>query len=653
MRRFFIFLAGLLFSLNTLAQGTLMLVGGGTERTGDDAWNFDPYTKAVTLAGNSRVAIVAWGPEPDSWMRDYFTNTCNAADAKHFDLSAVDPADYPVVYDSLMTYDMFFFKGGDQYNYYSNFNNNEIEQAIMDKYAEGGVISGTSAGMAILSSIIFTAENGTVYPDESLNNPLNSYMALADDFVDLMPGYLFDTHFAERGRFPRLVGMLANWYETQSESRITGLGVDDLSAMIIRNDSVYAYGTGAGNFYDVANTQFNTAQTTVVADDIKVMQLLNGCTYDMNTGAVEGFEQFSEPALSGEGGDYTVLLGGGVYGSFHTDMMDVLVNECGSVNDNVLLVTGENSVNASALVTAIENHTSATVYQFAATTANGDDQTFSDAISDAGKVVFVDNAYATLMDFMNNTANGNQLNEKIRTHGGVVAFVGDNSRFAAHTVVNNYLESGASYYGTLSFDPGLNLLKTSVVMPQTFKNSDVYENTTTAVPYAMLLEDLTYGIWLNKRNYAKYYVNNDSTWLDGYGTSPVMAIKNNGTAFGFSVTPNVGNYDPRMVAGFEEMTLSVFDSTQTYLMGTEPGLGVEKTENEIQGKIYPNPANNHVFCDFGQPVNLQIYASDGKLIERYSGQKRYRISVKNYSAGMYLFRATTRHYTSTSKVSIR
>ncbi len=652
MKRLFIFLAVLLFSINTFAQGTLMLVGGGTERTGDDAWNFDPYTEAVTLAANSRVAIVAWGPEPDSWMRDYFENTCNASDAKHFDMSAFDPSEYPVVYDSLMTYDMFFFKGGDQNDYYSNFNNNEIEQAIMDKYAEGGVISGTSAGMAILSSIIFTAENGTVYPDEALNNPLNSYMTLADDFADLMPGYLFDTHFAERGRFPRLVGMLANWFETQSQSRITGLGVDDLTAMLIRNDSVYAYGTGAGNFYDVANTEFYTAQTTVVGNEIKVMQLLNGCSYDMNTGTVDGFEQYSEPTLSGEGGDYTVLLGGGIYGAFHTDMMEVLVNDCGNVSDNILLVTGETSTNASAFVGAIENHTSATVYQFAAIGANANDQAFSDAISDAGKIIFVDNDYSTLMDFINNTTNGNQLNQKIRIHGGVVAFVGDDSRFAGHTVVNGYLESGASYYGTLTYDPGLDLLKTSVIMPQTFKNSDIYENTTTSVPYAMLQEGLTYGIWLNKRNFARYFVENDSTWLNAYGTSPVMTIKNTGTPYGFSVTPNVGNYDPRMVAGFEEMTLSVFDSTQTYLMGTELGLGVEKIENEIQGSIYPNPANNHVFCDFKQPVKLQIYASDGKLIERYSGQKRYRISVQNYSAGMYLFRATTKQMVSTKKVSI-
>ena len=641
-----------LLSINIFAQGTLMLVGGGTERSGNDAWNYDPYTDAVSLAANGRVAIVAWGPEPDSWMRDYFTNTCNAVAAKHFDLSAVDPGDYPVIYDSLMTYDMFFFKGGDQHDYYSNFNDNEIEQAIMDKYTEGGVISGTSAGMAILSSVMFTAENGTVYPDEALNNPLNTYMTLANNFVDLMPGYLFDTHFAERGRFPRLVGMLANWYETQSESRITGLGVDDLSAMIIRNDSVYAYGTGAGNFYDVANTQFNTGQTAVVADEIVVRQLLNGCTYDLNTGSIDGFNQYGEPELAGEGGNYTVLLGGGIYGSFHTNMMEVLVNECGDVNDNVLLVTGATAPNASMISSAISNHTSATVYQYEATTVNGDDQAFSDAIADAGKVVFVDNDYNILIDFMNNTANGNQLNNKVREHGGVVAFVGDDSRFAGHTVVNGYLEPGASYYADLTFDPGLDLLKTTVIMPQTFKNSDIYENTTTSIPYAMLQEGLTYGVWLNKRNFACYFVENDSTWLNAYGISPVMVLKNTGTDYGFSVTPNVGNYDPRMVAGFEEMTLSVFDTTRTYLMGTELGLGFSSPENELRGQIYPNPVSKTLNCDFDQPVHLTVYSLDGKLVERFSGEKRYQINVDNYVAGIYFFRAETSRSVTTQKVSI-
>ncbi len=59
----------------------------------------------------------------------------------------------------------------------------------------GGVIGGTSAGLHILSEVLFTAQNGTVYPEEALEDPFNQYMTLEDDFLNLMPGLIFDSHF--------------------------------------------------------------------------------------------------------------------------------------------------------------------------------------------------------------------------------------------------------------------------------------------------------------------------------------------------------------------------------------------------------------------------------------------------------------------------
>ncbi len=651
MKKYLTFILAILLSANIFAQGTLMLVGGGTERTGTDAWNYNPYTKAVDLAANKKVAIIAWGAEPDSWLRDYFTETCEALRAVHFDFSSISTDNYQDYYDSLMNYDMLFFKGGDQFNYYNNFKNTPIATAITDKYNEGGVISGTSAGTAIQSSVVYTAENGTVYPDEAINNPLNQYMTLANDFCDLMPGYVFDTHFAERGRFPRLAGLLANWYYSQEE-RITGLGVDDLTAMIIRNDSVYAYGTGAGNFYDISSATFDQSETNLVAENIKVMQLLNNCTYDVNTGNIEGFENTSEPALEMENRAYTLLMSGANTGTAYTNMMSTLVNDCGNVSDNIVIIAPESSTTVANLTTAIEAETNATVHHFAPTTANGSDATFSNVITNNRKFVFVDNDYNTLMNFIDGTDNGQQLDAKMRAYISITAFVGDNSRFAGTTVVEDYLTPGNSYYGDLTFEPGLGLLKTTVVMPNTFKENDIFENTTTAVPYAMLTDDLTYGIWLNKNNYVKYHAANDTAWLQAYGNSPVMALKNEGTPYGFSVTPNVGDYTPRMVAGFEEMTLSIFNASSPYIMGTEPGLGLENSIDKLRGLVYPNPAKDKVFCDYEALTELTILSLDGKIIKRFSGQKRYEINIADFSSGIYLFKAAGNKKSVTNKISI-
>jgi cyanophycinase len=652
MKRIFILFTAILLSFQLFAQGTLMLVGGGTERSGSDAWNYNPYRKAVSYAANKRVAIIAWGAESDSWLRNYFTGTCNAVAAKHFDFSAIDAGQYTVMYDSLMTYDMFFFKGGDQYDYYSNFKNTEIANAITDKYAEGGVISGTSAGMAMLSTVMYTAENGTVYPNEAIENHQNSYMTLANDFVDLASGYLFDTHFAERGRFPRLVGLIANWYYDQSEL-VTGLGVDDITAMIIRNDSVYSYGTGAGNFFNCQNATFDQNETMLVVEDVKVSNILNGCTYDLNTGNIEGLGQVSNPQITEENHTNTLLLGGGIYSTYHTDMMETLVTECGGTNDDILFVTGASSSNAAALISAVESHSTGAVYDFEGIAANGLSTELSNAIASSSKFVFVDNDYATFINFMNNTANGQLLLQKMRNSSSTSAFVGDNSRFAGAIVVNDYLVSGASYYAELTFDPGLGLLETSVVLPKTFDNSDIYENTTTSVPYAMLHDDLAYGIWLNKRNYVKYYVDNDQVKLLPYGNSPVMIMKNEGTNYDFSVTPSNGTYDARMIAGFEELTLSVINSSKEYVVGTNPGVGIAGNDNNLNFALYPNPSSSMIYCQFDEVSVLEIFSIDGKMVERYTGEKRYQINVSGFAPGVYMFKSTNGSQSETKKVTVK
>ncbi|MBK7093532.1 MAG: hypothetical protein IPH57_00130 [Saprospiraceae bacterium] len=50
-----------------------------------------------------------------------------------------------------------------------------------------GIIGGISLGMHILSSVVYTAKNGSAYPDECIEDPNNKYIALAEDFLDFVP----------------------------------------------------------------------------------------------------------------------------------------------------------------------------------------------------------------------------------------------------------------------------------------------------------------------------------------------------------------------------------------------------------------------------------------------------------------------------------
>jgi cyanophycinase len=157
-----------------------------------------------------------------------------ANDTALFDIDNLTLANAQATYDSLMNYDVFFIKGGNQWDYYNTWKGSKVEDAITDKFNQGGVIMGTSAGTAILSEYIFTAENGSVYPDEGLANYNNPNITIENDFLNIFPNYIFDTHFVERGRLGRLLAFVKNI----QLMNVHGLGVDDRTAICINNNNI-------------------------------------------------------------------------------------------------------------------------------------------------------------------------------------------------------------------------------------------------------------------------------------------------------------------------------------------------------------------------------------------------------------------------------
>ncbi len=46
-------------------------------------------------------------------------------------------------------------------------------------------IGGTSAGLAVLGEVVYTAQNFSVTSEQSLGNPYHTYISLANDFLDV------------------------------------------------------------------------------------------------------------------------------------------------------------------------------------------------------------------------------------------------------------------------------------------------------------------------------------------------------------------------------------------------------------------------------------------------------------------------------------
>jgi cyanophycinase len=614
-------------------QGRLLIVGGGAEKNGQSSWSTPAYKWA---AEGKKVAIV--GMSTGS-LASYFKNQCGAAYAREFAINTTDSANSQATCDTLVAYDVIFFRGGDQYDYYSIYRNTKLQDAVNYLYSEGGTVGGTSAGMHILSSVLFTAKNGSVYPYECIENPNNFYVTLADDFFDFAPRFIFDTHFAERGRFGRLVGFLANYSLNQGVS-IAGLGMDDMTCMTIDENGLgTVYGTGCANLY-LAGSSYSLNGNKLLADTVNIIQLLQGCTYDFATGQAgfAGLDQTINSSTLEETGNYTILASGNSNLSNNQTMLADLVNNCGSAGDKILLLSGNNSMANSYKAKLLELGASG-VDIFEPNLQTGADTALANRIGTATKILFLKNSLEDFLPFTA-TENGFLLLQKLKSDGMIAAFAGEDARLAGKTVVDNYLASGASYYAELTFEKGLSLLRHTVIMPDTYLNSDIYENTATAVPYAMVMDTLKYGIWLTNHNYMKFTPAGGKTILTGYGTAPVMVISNTGTLAGVSNQTSTGStsMQPRMIAGFERLQLSLIDYTTPFIMGNAQSSGTHHFSEKQSLRIINDQGSNELRIEWSyagfewEIIDMNGRRKDhGKVLS--SAEK---IDVSGLTSGSYI-----------------
>lgn len=635
---FLFLIAGSFLTLFASAQGNLVLIGGGSESDDDGAWNLEPYTWAVEQSENKKVAILSFYNESD-WIRNYFTEQCGALMAKDFKINSSTVADSPSTYDSLMNYDVIFIKGGDQWNYYSTWKNTLTHQAIVDIYNDGGVICGTSAGLAVLSEVVFTAQRGTVYPDECLENPNNQYMTLADDFLSLFDGYIFDSHFTERGRGARLTGFLANRY-LYHDQIIKGIGVDETTAMTISSEGLgTVYGTGTVNIYaPLSEAPFRLSDGMLITDSIRVDQLLHGCTYDFNSGNTSGLNEMFSPLVAEENGNFTLLMSGGDDLSDNQSMLEAFVNDGGGADDRVLIVTGSSQNTANVFRSRIINLGASVVDIYSGIGSMQNDTGFEEAIINAEKILLVDNEFYIFEHFLESGGNGAVLYDKVRHDGMVVGFVGDNSRFAGAVVVKNYMMNDAATNGALQFRPGLGLLKTSVIMPNTYYDSDMYMNSAASVPYVMLQNSLRFGFWITHRNYLRYAPDNGKTCVTSYGTLPAMMLElNDNTAGGFAEKTWSSNYStPAMYAGFLNLNMQIFDEHDQICTGENISLYGYNEQNLIGIEISPNPATHFINIECRDVVSAKLFSDSGKLIRSTGPCLNPGIDIRNIPNGVYV-----------------
>ena len=255
-------------------RGSLVIIGGGLRVNNADVWE-----KIVALAGGkgARIAVLPTAAQTPAKEAQLTVDALNRYGARAFVvpvapmLAGTDvrkAADDPALADAIRKAGGAFFTGGDQARITGSLrradgSNTAVLDALWALYRRGGVIAGTSAGAAIMSSTMFSDPPLEVMP------VLKNGVA---DGKDVAPGLGFvgddvfvDQHLLARGRFGRMLpAMLAKGYTL-------GLGIDENTAAVVgpaRDVTVIGYRGAlvldlAGATTDKSKPGFNLANARI------------------------------------------------------------------------------------------------------------------------------------------------------------------------------------------------------------------------------------------------------------------------------------------------------------------------------------------------------------------------------------------------------
>ncbi len=197
----------------------------------------------------------------------------------------------PYVIQQLANAEALWFAGGDQWDYVSFWNNTPVDSVINYLINVKKIpVGGTSAGMAILGHIVFTAQNGSATSAASLADPyVTNVTLLKDDFIfnPWLNNVVTDTHYDNPDRRGRHITFLARILQDYSVSAVFGIACNEYVAVCIDTNGLARVYGDYPNYQEFAYflqancVQPNTPEICMTAQPL---------TWNRNTQAVKVYK---------------------------------------------------------------------------------------------------------------------------------------------------------------------------------------------------------------------------------------------------------------------------------------------------------------------------------------------------------------------------
>jgi cyanophycinase len=257
-------------------SGHLLMMGGG-----DDHSDISPTIRTfVDLAGATA--------DPHIVLLTTATRYPQAAYTKYadlfrrygvHDLTALGPitsaeADDPSTVRVLQRATAVLFTGGDQARI-AALVGSKTNDVLKSRFTgEGLVVAGTSAGATAMGCTMIVGGGGYSITPEAVHTSPG---------LTLLPDALVDMHFTERGRFQRLLSAVA------LEPTHLGVGIDEDTAVLVKDDRFEVLGTGAVTVLDASAASVVSRPTEphqLAFAGLRLHLLRPGCLFDLSRRSV-------------------------------------------------------------------------------------------------------------------------------------------------------------------------------------------------------------------------------------------------------------------------------------------------------------------------------------------------------------------------------
>jgi len=268
------------------SEGSLVIIGGALRIDNAVVWQ-----RIVQQAGGkgAKIAVIpaaAGSPEKSGGFAVESLNQHGAQafliplSVRHAQFKPQDIASDPAWLNKLKDASGVFFTGGDQGRIVQALvkpdgSKTAMLEAIWALYQRGGVIAGSSAGAAIMSTTMFY-DAKPVLPTLKLGVTDGKEIAAGLGFIG--PDVFIDQHLIIRGRFARMLPVMLK------KNYRLGLGVDENTAMVVSNlGEVEVIGYKGAILFDLSQATTDGAQKNFNISNARISYLDRGDRFNLRT----------------------------------------------------------------------------------------------------------------------------------------------------------------------------------------------------------------------------------------------------------------------------------------------------------------------------------------------------------------------------------